>query len=64
MAKRTIGAGDIFRLGAAKNFRPPNLSRYPTDNALRAAAGRTNPYVNAAGAGITVAGGASGAGCQ
>lgn len=42
-----------------------DLTQYATDDALRAAAGRTNPYVNAAGAGVAAAGayGAT-AGCR
>jgi YD repeat-containing protein len=50
------GMKGVFRLGAAKNWRPPDLSRYPTDEALRAAAGRTNPGMNAYGAGVAAAG--------
>ena len=56
------GMKGVFRLGAAKNWRPPDLSRYPTDEALRAAAGRTNPGMNAYGAGVAAAG-AVGATC-
>ncbi|MCP5005045.1 MAG: hypothetical protein GY941_14090 [Planctomycetes bacterium] len=51
---------NAVRLGFGKKWRTPNLSKYPTDEALRAAAGRTNPYINAYGAGVTAAG-ASGA---
>ena len=42
-----------------------DLTQYATDDALRAAAGRTNPYVNAAGAGVAAPGayGAT-AGCR
>jgi RHS repeat-associated protein len=54
---------NVFRLGVGKNLRPPNLSKYPTDEALRGAAGRTNPLVNAYGAGMTAVGGAAGVGC-
>ena len=43
-------AGNFFRFGARRPYQP-NLSRYSSDAALRAAAGRTNPYVNALGAG-------------
>jgi RHS repeat-associated protein len=50
------GMKGVFRLGAAKNWRPPDLSKYPTDEALRAAAGRTNPGMNAYGAGVAAAG--------
>ena len=38
--------------GGGGGLRPPNLSQYTTDAALRAAAGRTNPYFNAAGAAV------------
>lgn len=48
--------------GGGKNLRPPDLSRYPTDAALRAAAGRTNPIANAAAAGVATAGAAGGSG--
>lgn len=51
-----------FRFGAAKNWRPPDLSKYPTDAALRDAAGRTNPGMNAYGTGVGGAG-AAGAMC-
>jgi RHS repeat-associated protein len=59
-----------FSLGLSRNWRQPNLAKYTTDDALRAAAGRTNPIANAYGAGIAAAGaaGATGAngdcGCQ
>jgi hypothetical protein len=56
------GLKGLFRFGAAKNWRPPDLSKYPTDDALRAAAGRTNPGMNAYGAGVAAAG-ATGATC-
>jgi RHS repeat-associated protein len=56
------GLKGAFRFGAAKNWRPPDLSKYPTDAALRAAAGRTNPGMNAYGAGVAAAG-AAGAMC-
>jgi RHS repeat-associated protein len=57
---------NAFRLGGGKGWRRPNLSKYPTDDALRAAAGRTNTPINAYGAGVTTAGayGASGCGCD
>ena len=51
-----------FRLGGAKNWRSPDLSKYPSDAALRAAAGRTNAGMNAYGAGVGAAG-AAGAMC-
>ena len=47
----SAGRSVLRRLfGGGGSLRPPNLSRYPTDAALRAAAGRTNPLANAAGA--------------
>jgi hypothetical protein len=58
-------AASAFRLklrvvfGGGENLRPPNLAKYPTDDALRAAAGRTNSYVNAGGVGMATAGAAS-----
>jgi hypothetical protein len=61
---------NVFRLGIGTSWRQPNLAKYGTDEALRAAAGRTNPVINAYGAGVAAAGaaGASGAngdcGCQ
>jgi hypothetical protein len=45
-----------FRFFLGKTWRQPNLSRYSTDEALRAAAGRTNPYINAYGAGVIYSG--------
>jgi hypothetical protein len=64
-AASTFRAGlkNAFRFGAGKNWRLPDLSRYPTDEALRAAAGRTNPYINAYGAGVAAAGVSSGEDC-
>lgn len=56
------GLKGLFRFGAAKNWRPPDLSKYPTDDALRAAAGRTNLGMNAYGAGVAATG-ATGATC-
>jgi len=53
----------VFRLGIGGNWRSPNLARYATDEALRAAAGRTNPFINAYGAGVAVAGAMEGMGC-
>ena len=49
--------------GGGKSLRPPNLAKYPTDDALRAAAGRTNPYANAYGAGVAATGAYKGSGC-
>ena len=49
--------------GGGPSLRPPDLSRYATDDALRAAAGRTNPWANAAGAAAAVSGSATGLGC-
>jgi hypothetical protein len=55
---------NAFRFGTGKNWRPPDLSKYPTDDALRAAAGRTNPYINTyPGAGVAGAGANGGSGC-
>jgi RHS repeat-associated protein len=56
------GLKGAFRLGRAKDWRPPDLSKYPTDAALREAAGRTNLGVNTYGAGVAAAG-AAGAMC-
>ena len=47
---------NAFRLGIKKGWRSPNKAKYTTDSALRAAAGRTNKYVNAYGLGVTIAG--------
>jgi RHS repeat-associated protein len=52
------GMKALFRFGAAKNWRPPDLTKYPTDAALRAAAGRTNLGINGYGAGVAGAGAA------
>jgi RHS repeat-associated protein len=49
--------------GGGKSLRPPDLSRYQTDGALRATAGRTNPLANAAGAAAAGSGSAKGLGC-
>jgi hypothetical protein len=63
-------AASAFRSGLRRAFgggpslRPPDLTKYPTDAALRAAAGRTNPYVNAYGAAIAAKGSAEGCGCS
>jgi RHS repeat-associated protein len=46
----------IFRLGLGRGWRAPNLARYTSDAALRAAAGRTNPFLNLYGAGVAAAG--------
>lgn len=54
---------NIFGGGMAPGFRAPNLARYGSDDALRAAAGRTNAGVNAYGAGVAAAGAAGGCGC-
>jgi len=42
----------LFRFGAGKNWRPVNLSKYPTDALLRSAAGRSNIGVNAYAVGV------------
>ncbi len=49
--------------GGGKSFRPPNLAKYPIDDALRGAAGRTNPIANAIGAGVAVSGAVNTSGC-
>jgi hypothetical protein len=52
--------------GLTKDIRKPDLSKYGSDDALRAAAGRTNLGVNAYGAGVAGAGaigGGLGCGC-
>jgi RHS repeat-associated protein len=56
------GLRSAFRLGLAEGWRSPNLAKYVTDQALRAAAGRTNAYVNAYSAGVAVAGALEGTG--
>lgn len=53
-----------FSLTLSRNWRQPNLAKYTTDDALRAAAGRTNPLANAYGAGIAAAGAAGAAGAN
>lgn len=50
--------------GGGNSFRPPNLSKYATDDALRAAAGRTNPLGNALGAGAAATGAYEGSGAK
>jgi len=49
--------------GGGGSLRPPDLSRYPTDEALRQAAGRTNPWFNALGGAEAGSGAATGLGC-
>ncbi len=50
-AAASAGRHSLRRLfGNSGSLRRPNLSKYNTDAALRAAAGRTNPYFNVAGA--------------
>lgn len=62
-------AASVFRsqlrgvFGGGPSLRPPDLTRYATDDALRAAAGRTNPYANAYGTGAAAAGAYGGSGC-
>jgi len=58
------GMKTTFRLGFGAGWRAPNLAKYPTDAALRAAAGRTNTLVNAYGAGVAAAGAKGVGGCQ
>lgn len=45
-----------MRAGMGNDFRKPDLSKYGSDDALRAAAGRTNTGVNAYGGGVAGAG--------
>ncbi len=47
---------NMFRFGAGKNWRKPDLTKYPTDAALRAAAGRTNLEMNLYGASVAGSG--------
>jgi hypothetical protein len=47
---------NLFRFGLAKGWRAPDLASKLTDAALRASAGRTNPFVNAYGFGVFAAG--------
>ncbi len=49
--------------GGGPSLRPPNLTKYATDDALRAAAGRTNGAANLYGAGVAATGAAKGSGC-
>jgi len=55
---------NVFRLGIGTSWRQPNLARYGTDQALRAAAGRTNPFINVYAAGVAAAGAAGAAGAN
>ena len=57
------GLKSCMRGGAAEDWRKPDLSKYGPDDALRAAAGRTNTGVNAYGAGVAGAGAIGGLGC-
>jgi uncharacterized protein RhaS with RHS repeats len=52
----------VFRGGFGRNWRKPNLAG-KTDAELRASAGKTNPGINAYGAGVAAAGAYGGAGC-
>ena len=45
-----------FGFGLTKNIRVPNLSKYGSDTALRAASGRTNLTMNVYGAGVAASG--------
>ena len=56
-------AGLRVAFGGGKSLRPPDLTKYLTDDALRAAAGRTNLGWNLYGAGIAATGAAKGSGC-
>jgi RHS repeat-associated protein len=63
-AEASAGRSTLRQLfGGGQSLRPPNLTQYPTDAALRAAAGRTNPLANAAGAAAAGSGAAKGSGC-
>jgi RHS repeat-associated protein len=53
---------NVFRGGRGKDWRKPNLDGR-SDSELRGSAGRTNPGVNAYGAGVAAAGGYAGSGC-
>ena len=48
--------------GFGNNWRPPNLNKYKSDNALREAAGRTNFPLNVYGAGVAMQGAVEGSG--
>lgn len=54
----------VFRMGIGTNWRKPDLLKYATDPALREAAGSTNPFVNAYGAGVAAAGASGAGGCK
>ena len=56
------GLKTAFRFGVGRNWRKPNLHG-KADAQLRSSAGRTNPGMNAYGAGIAAAGGYGAAGC-
>jgi RHS repeat-associated protein len=62
-AASSFRSGLRVAFGGGASLRPPDLTKYATDAALRAAAGRTNPYVNAYGAAVAAKGAAEGAGC-
>ena len=47
---------NVLRLGLGKNWRPPNIPKGISDATLRAKAGRTNPWINTYGSGVTGAG--------
>jgi RHS repeat-associated protein len=62
-AASSFRSGLRVAFGGGASLRPPDLTKYATDAALRAAAGRTNPYVNAYGAAVAAKGAAEGTGC-
>jgi hypothetical protein len=62
-AASAFRSGLRVAFGGGASLRPPDLTKYATDAALRAAAGRTNPFVNAYGAAIAAKGAAEGSGC-
>jgi uncharacterized protein RhaS with RHS repeats len=56
-------AGLRRAFGGGPTLRPPDLSKYATDEALQAAAGRTNLPINLYGAGVAATGAAKASGC-
>jgi len=53
-----------LRLGVGPTWRQPDLTRYANDAALRAAAGRTNPFANSYGLTLLTLGAYDGLGCD
>jgi RHS repeat-associated protein len=56
-------AGLRRAFGGGPTLRPPDLSKYATDDALQAAAGRTNLPLNLTGAAVAATGAAKASGC-